>query len=440
MPRSGVEVRGGDSVNVSSLFSLATHIAFRRFVTAISVGSLVALLGCTLAAHRVGQDTGYDNRALLVGPFATVDQNSVNLEFGQSFAEDIVMELAQPSSRLKARLSPAERDAPNLLPARYALHGTIRVSEKEAQATAQLIDRSNGRNLWAGDPDLHEGGLAEVRHALLNKCYESIFGGTQLDAEINSSASSREYLLYLKGRQALTSEDTETARAIWSDALSKYPDSVPIKLGLANSYIRDVQAERSKNTAEDIEKAWALTWSARSEQMTRSTEVQWQSTMAYLYQWHEGDFPRSTMAARRAMALFPRDPSLLADLAEVLTYGGSPNEAIEWLKEAHRLQPSDSQKYVSSLAWAYLIADRPKEALKQYEKVPSACPLCMAVAHVRMGKLTQARAIVSEFRTQFPDYAIDDEEKWPGYLQPQMAEPFLTRYLEDLRKAGLPDS
>jgi hypothetical protein len=105
--------------------------------------------------------------------------------------------------------------------------------------------------------------------------------------------------------------------------------------------------------------------------------------------------------------------------------------------ETRRGDLNKTQQFGSSLAWAYLIADRPEAALEEYLRVPDACRLCLAVTYVRLGQIEKARSIVAEFRSAFPAYTLSDEATWPSYQQPQMAEPYLTDYLRDLRTAGL---
>jgi hypothetical protein len=62
-----------------------------------------------------------------------------------------------------------------------------------------------------------------------------------------------------------------------------------------------------------------------------------------------------------------------------------------------------------------------------------------AVAKVRLGRIEEARSGFAEEVKKYPDYSIKDEAVWPGKKQPQMVERVLKPYLDDLRKAGLPE-
>jgi hypothetical protein len=53
--------------------------------------------------------------------------------------------------------------------------------------------------------------------------------------------------------------------------------------------------------------------------------------------------------------------------------------------------------------------------------------------------MDEARAIMAKIVKDRPGYTIKDEAVWPSRKQPQMVEPLLKLYLDDLRKAGLPE-
>ena len=60
-------------------------------------------------------------------------------------------------------------------------------------------------------------------------------------------------------------------------------------------------------------------------------------------------------------------------------------------------------------------------------------PLPLAVVYIRLGRTDEARAIMSEFTNNYPDYTLQDEARWP------LKEPLEQGYLDDLRKAGMPE-
>lgn len=55
----------------------------------------------------------------------------------------------------------------------------------------------------------------------------------------------------------------------------------------------------------------------------------------------------------------------------------------------------------------------------------------------RLGRLDEARAIITRLKTEWPGYTLSDEATWPTGKHPQLAEPLQTAYLNDLRLAGM---
>ena len=59
---------------------------------------------------------------------------------------------------------------------------------------------------------------------------------------------------------------------------------------------------------------------------------------------------------------------------------------------------------------------------------------------VRTGRLDKATNLVGNIRRNKPFITVSRESTWPTGHTPTMAEPYLSAYLEDLRKAGLPET
>ncbi len=58
----------------------------------------------------------------------------------------------------------------------------------------------------------------------------------------------------------------------------------------------------------------------------------------------------------------------------------------------------------------------------------------MASVYVRLGRIEEARAEVAKYLEAYPDRTMKDIRKFP-FKDPAQTE----RYLDDLRKAGLPE-
>jgi adenylate cyclase len=193
---------------------------------------------------------------------------------------------------------------------------------------------------------------------------------------------------------------------------------------------------RSDDPPRDVERAWKL---GREAEATENKPrllawlVHW--LMASLYQWHENDFDRSVPEAEAAIRMVPYDARSRADLSEYLSRAGKADEAIAWATEAIRREAHVPAWYYWNLGLAYYIAGRPADTLAEVSKMNdrSWSQVLEAVAHVRLGHTEEARAAVTDYLKRNPGWTIRNEAVFP------MKEPFKQAYLDDLRKAGMPE-
>jgi hypothetical protein len=103
------------------------------------------------------------------------------------------------------------------------------------------------------------------------------------------------------------------------------------------------------------------------------------------------------------------------------------------------LRPTALDWYQEQLAWNYYYADRPSDALTELKKTQNPSNWDQAVLYARLGKIDEARTFMAKFVEDNPGHTVKDEAFWPTRKQPQMVERILKPYLDDLRKAGLPE-
>ena len=132
--------------------------------------------------------------------------------------------------------------------------------------------------------------------------------------------------------------------------------------------------------------------------------------------------------------MVPYDAFTRADLASVAANAGMTDRAIEWAEEAIRRDPGGPEwLYVGTLAWAYYLAGRQEDALAELQKMSQPALLTLAAVQVRFGRIDEARAVVAEFVEANPTWSLRDEASLP------LKEPLKQAYLDDLRKAGMPE-
>jgi len=139
----------------------------------------------------------------------------------------------------------------------------------------------------------------------------------------------------------------------------------------------------------------------------------------------------------RALALNPNDADIIAEYADALVYAGQPEKSVELLEKAMRLNPYFPDWYLWYLADAYDTMGRPEEVIATVQRMqnPAEGRRMLAANYAHLGMMEEARAQASEVMRLHPGFTIGRWRHRPPYRDRAIIE----RYVEGLRKAGLPD-
>jgi adenylate cyclase len=149
---------------------------------------------------------------------------------------------------------------------------------------------------------------------------------------------------------------------------------------------------------------------------------------------HEHD--RAIYHQERALALNPNNDLIVVQQGELLTWLGRPDEGIEWIRNAMRLNPYHPERYWSHLGRAYFVARRHAEALEAFGRISRpdhGHHAFMAAANAHMGEGERARAHAREVMRGQPDFTIDAYLATLHYKH----ESDRAHHREGLLKAGL---
>ncbi len=145
--------------------------------------------------------------------------------------------------------------------------------------------------------------------------------------------------------------------------------------------------------------------------------------------------------SRKAFALNGNDADSLASMGLPLFFAGRPDEAIEWLTKAKRLNPYYPSWYALVLGCSYYVANRYDEAVSPLMESITRSPKALvahsflAASYGQMGRKQDARSLVSEILEIKPEFSVASWGKGFKFKYPTDLE----HYLYGLSKAGLPD-
>ncbi|MER8908153.1 adenylate cyclase [Mesorhizobium sp. M0854] len=400
-----------------------------------------------------------DQPSIAVLPFQNLGGDVEQEYFADGMVEDIVTALAhfrhlfvvaRNSSFTYRGRSVDIKQVGRELGVRYVVEGSVRRAGDRLRIAGQLIDTSTGAYLWA---DRFDGTLAEV-FDLQDQVASSIVGAItpkMEEAEIERAKrkpteSLDAYDYYLRGLAAF--DRTITSRSAIDDALRLFMKAIDRDPEFAIAHARAARcyATRKSNgwmvdRAEEIAEATRL--ARRAVELGRDDAIAL-SYGGYVLGYVGGDLDDSAACIDRALALNPNLAAALGVSSWVRACLGEPGKAIEHAALAMRLSPLDPRlfawqfntglahfcagHYDDAVAWA-------GKSLRHQPNYVSAMRV-VAAGHALAGRLTEAQQMMARLCEFDPSLRLSNlAEVLPPFYRPDDR----SRYIEGLRKAGLPD-
>jgi adenylate cyclase len=208
---------------------------------------------------------------------------------------------------------------------------------------------------------------------------------------------------------------------------------------LALSHLLDAAFGSTDSRERSIEKANRI---AR-----KSLELDEREPVAYVALAHAsglvGQREQMIGALERAVQLNPNNASLYGYLGFALSYTGRADEAISHLEKAMRLSPKDQWFYMwlTGMGFAHFSEGRYEAAVdwtSRSVRLNADNELAyrsLAASYAQLGRLDEARAAAEEELRLDPDLTIAKVRS----QNTSTPSNFLERWLDGLRKAGLPE-
>jgi adenylate cyclase len=150
------------------------------------------------------------------------------------------------------------------------------------------------------------------------------------------------------------------------------------------------------------------------------------------------DHEKAAYHQERALALNPNYDLVVVQQGEILTWLGRPEEGIDWIKKAMRLNPYHPERFWNHLGRAYFVAQRYAEAIEAFSRIrrpDHTHHAFLAAALARMGDEIAASAHAREVLTLVPAFSAQAYLATLYYKRDTDRE----HHREALIKAGLPE-
>jgi len=393
-----------------------------------------------------------DKPSIAVLPFANLSGDPAQEYFADGMTEALITDLSQVSglfviarsSMLTYKGQPIKVQTVGLeMGVRYVLEGSVQKAADRVRITAQLIDAQTGYHLWA---ERFERRLDDV-FALQDEVTERIVAALEVRlTETERQGLARRYTqsieaydAYLRGRELLSQESAHgllQARSIFERAIALDPGFAPAYAQLAYAYARDVSGV---GELREMDLSRALELAERARALDDAIPLI-HFVLAYVHRQHK-NHAAAIRSLERALELDPNYADAYAFLSSVLSHAGRPDEGLEMIARAKRLNPAFTYGYFQADAFAYFAQKRYDEAAEALVESLSRNPssvlsrVYLAASYANAGRLADAEWEVAELLTLDPGLSLQHVREWAPFTHP---EP-LGHLLDGLRSAGLPE-
>jgi adenylate cyclase len=386
--------------------------------------------------------------SIAVLPFANLGGDPEYDYFADGLTEDLITELSRfQELRVIARNSVMTykgkavrvQEVGHDLGVRYVLEGSVRRAGGRVRTTAQLVDSATGHHLWAERFDRDLADIFEVQDEVTGRIVATLAGKLQESERRRARSGQTEnleaYDCVLRGRELwyrFTPEANRGARRLYEKAIELDPDYARAYASLAWTYLTE-HWERWVD-AEELPLERALEIARRGVMVNQASH----SNHLALGQvcLTKGLHEEAREAFETAIALNPNDADSYVFLAEVLSYAGRPDEAIELIGRAQRLNPTVPRWYTWELGTAHYVARRYEDAVAALRKGRPLVAMAyrwLAVAYGQLGREQDAKAAAEEYLRRTPDFSLAHHLSTMPFQRAEDRE----HYVEGLRKAGL---
>jgi len=392
-------------------------------------------------------DTGASPPSIAISPFNNMSKDESQDYFVVGMTEDIITDLSKVSGlRVIAFREeiPARQDLIQKYNIRYLLAGSVRKLTDRVRINVQLVDNKDGSNVWTEryDRELEDvfSLQEEVAQQVVGALSLTLTGEERDQLSRPRSASFDAYDVFLQGKRHtrnITRESNLVARQLYQRAIALDPDFAraygALSVNHAVSFRRGWTEDPDKTlelAVANAEKAVALD--------NASPHILWALGYSYLFQ---KEYQKAIDTLEKAIHIAPSYADGYGLLALINNNLGRYEQAAEQTRKAMAINPMYTFEYPYLLGWALYGAERYKEAVetltKAIERNESALAphLFLAASYIGVDQQDDAEWEIEQILVLDPEYSTSKYESMS-----RMADSDeLNRFLDDLRKAGLPD-
>ncbi|HMB47842.1 MAG TPA: adenylate/guanylate cyclase domain-containing protein [Afifellaceae bacterium] len=360
--------------------------------------------------------------SVAVLPFANMSGDSEQEFFVDGLTEDIITELARRHelfviSRNSTFVYKGESvnipEIAKALGAQYLVEGSVRRSGGRVRITVQLIDTANDSHIWAEKYDRTLDDIFEIQDEVTSATVATLprrveaAQHDQLARKAPSNMAAYECVLAAKVLHHRSNrEDIQKALDLINRALELDPDYAH-----AHAWRGCILAQTwVYNWCDDKEATWNEVVAAVEKAFSLDDNDADVHRVLAAINISRDDLVKSRYHQERALALNPNYDLVVVQQGELQTWLGNPEDGIEWIRKAMRLNPHHPERFWSHLGKAYFGARQYAEAIEAFMRLSATDhtqQAFVAASYGWLGDKTAAEAHVARIRVLDPEFGLE---------------------------------
>ena len=316
----------------------------------------------------------------------------------------------------------------------------MRKAGNRVRVTVQLIDALADRHVWAERYDRELADIFAIQDEITAAITATLPGRVEAAsherAHRKPTASMEAYECVLAAKvlhHRSTPADNAEAQRLLDRALALDPD-----YGHAHAWRACVLGQTwVNNWCEDREATWDQVVAELGIALALDDNDSDVHRILAAVSLTHGDHDQAAYHQERGLALNPNYDLILVQQGELLTWLGRPEDGIEWIRKAMRLNPYHPERFWNHLGRALFVARRYAEAVEAFSRITKpdhTHHAFRAAALAQMGDATGAKAHADEVLRREPGFTVESYLATLHYRQEADRE----HHRQALLASGLP--